>query len=245
MRPSSSSLRALRRRLAEVGPLRGPGLLVHRALWYLARRLLGPRTFALADSRHRYLVHPFILDNERAVEIPLALAAVRAVVRERPGARILEVGNVLSSFVDLDETTAALTVVDKYERAPGVLNVDIVEYRPAERFDLVVSISTLEHVGRDETPRQPSKAVDALEHLKTLVTPGGHLLLTVPVGYNQALDHALSEPHDLQIDCLVRAGRWNRWREAPLEETLTRSYGAPFHCANGLLVVSWRGPSDS
>jgi hypothetical protein len=38
-------------------------------------------------------------------------------------------------------------VLDKYEQAPGVINEDVVSFSPPQKYDLIVSVSTLEHVG--------------------------------------------------------------------------------------------------
>lgn len=124
--------------------------------------------------------------NERAVEIPIAKKLVDDAVAH--GLRVLEVGNVLQHYGDYKHT-----VVDKYEQAEGVLNTDIVEYSPDEKFDLIVSISTIEHVGWDETPREPGKVLRALEHLRSLMAPGGRMLITFPPGYNSFLDGQLRD----------------------------------------------------
>ncbi|MEL7061846.1 MAG: hypothetical protein AAGN46_17605, partial [Acidobacteriota bacterium] len=156
-----AAIRAARRRLRETGAIRGAALVVHRALWLAARRLLGPRTFEVDGRRLPYLIHPFVLDNERAVELALALDEIR----RRPGDRLLEVGHVLAPF-----TAVERTVVDKYEKAPGVRNVDVLDLDPAvERYDLIVSLSTLEHVGHDEAEARSAKALDALRHLESLL----------------------------------------------------------------------------
>ncbi|MEM1180812.1 MAG: hypothetical protein AAGM22_20880 [Acidobacteriota bacterium] len=221
-----------------------PLVLLHRALWYLGRRLFGPRTFTFQGRSLPYRVHPFILDNERTVEIPLALDAVERL--RDPNPRILEVGNVLAAYADFERT-----VVDKYERAPGVLNVDILDYRPAEPFDLILCLSTLEHIGHDEEPRDPGKALRALDYLKTLLAPGGELLVTVPVGYHPDLDRVLASRHaaargsagpasDLQIVALERHGRFNRWRECPPDVALARPFASKYSCANGLVAILFR-----
>lgn len=52
-------------------------------------------------------------------------------------------------------------VVDKYEGAPGVRNVDVLDNEDGD-LDYVASISTLEHVGWDEQERDADKALRAL-----------------------------------------------------------------------------------
>ena len=58
----------------------------------------------------------------------------------------------------------------------------------------IVSISTMEHVGWDETPRDPKKIPLALENLTTrCLAPGGEIVVTLPIGYNTYLDKLLKE----------------------------------------------------
>jgi SAM-dependent methyltransferase len=166
--------------------------------------------------------------NERAVEISIA----RWFLANSPG-RLLEVGNVLGHY-----GFTGHTVLDKYEVIPGVLNDDIVDFAPAKPFDAVIAISTLEHVGWDETPRDPGKVLRAIENLKKCVTPGGRILITVPIGHNEGLDAGLrsgevSFPEELW---LTRENRRNDWIQSDRDHTLTKRYGHPYPCANGLYV---------
>jgi SAM-dependent methyltransferase len=211
------------------------GLMAKRGAVYVARRLRGPVPFDFGGERFGHFVHPFILDNERTVEIPLAL---RRVERHR-GGRILEVGNVLSAFARFDHV-----VVDKYENAEGVINEDIVDYRPDHLFDLILCISTLEHVGWDETPRDEAKIPRALDAMRSLLAPGGEALVTLPLGYNANLDHLLADGA-LRFDAiryLRRVSADNRWVEASREEVAGAEFGRPFSCANALVVGTLRRP---
>ena len=117
------------------------------------------------------------------------MPVVQAIVDRHAGKRILEVGNVLSHYRPEQDHL----VVDKYEDAPGVINRDVLELDDLGPFDLVVAISTLEHVGWDERPRDPDKAPQAALALTRLLAPGGRLVFTVPAGYNPALDAALRD----------------------------------------------------
>ncbi len=152
--------------------------------------------------------------------------AERLVERSR-GKRVLEVGNVLSHYAPVTHD-----VVDKYERAPGVRNVDVLDLAPEPAYDLIVTISTLEHVGRDEEPRDPARAIRALEHLRRLLNPGGELFATVPLGYNPDLDRALAEgPHEL------RAMRRRPWREIDPAEAFQCAYDFLVYSASAVLFV--------
>jgi SAM-dependent methyltransferase len=170
--------------------------------------LAGSRgVFELDGQRYPYLYnrHKFTWLTERAVEVPVAQALVDAHAADR----VLEIGNVLSHYRPQQHV-----VVDKYEQAPGVLNRDVLDLGGLDRFDLIVAISTLEHVGWDESPRDPAKAKRAIDVLRSLLAPDGLLAITVPVGYNPAFDAALSSG-DVPLDravALRRAGG-TRWRE--------------------------------
>lgn len=154
--------------------------------WQYYKRFTPNKTFTFQGKSYKYFYNFYNLTwkNERAVEVPI----IWDYVEQQRGKRILEVGNVLSWYFPIQHE-----VLDKYEIADGVINQDIVNYSPTEKYDLIVSISTLEHVGWDETPREPQKVFQAIEHLKTLLKPNSKMVITVPLGYNTALDGLLKE----------------------------------------------------
>jgi len=166
--------------------------------------------------------------TERMAEIALARYAL---ARSR-AANVLEVGNVLALA-----GIAGHTVLDKYEAGPGVLNEDIVDYRPQKRFDLAISISTVEHIGFDEHPQEPGKAARALEHVGELAD---RLLITIPVGYNHDAEVAvLNGPFD-RVELLVKTSRLGIWEQRELGGAANVRYGMPYAYGNGILVGSRR-----
>ncbi len=211
-----------------------PFVILHRSWVYFCRKNFGARAFSLAGENHAYEIHPFILDNERAVEVALA----RDFLAGRSGT-ILEVGNVLANFLPLSHV-----VLDKYEQAPGVINEDVIAFAPGKKFDAIVTLSTLEHVGWDETPRAPEKILQAIERLKQLLAAGGELLATMPVGYNSFLDQIIRERRTgfAEVKFLVRLTADNQWREATLDEAMTKPFGKPFSCANAIMVGYFPAP---
>ena len=217
--------------------IRLPFVLVHRAWRYLRLRCLGPKTFEFAGETHHYHFHPYSLDNERAAEIALAGDFLKGKTGE-----ILEVGNVLSHYFAFPHD-----VVDKYEKAPGVINEDIVTYAPRKKYDCIITISTLEHVGWDEQPRDPQKIICAIQHLKTLLKNGAPLYVTMPLGYNPHVDEMIRAQQTgfSEIRFLMRTSSDNRWREATWEEVRQAKYGTPFPCANALAVGIFRQPLES
>lgn len=167
--------------------------------------------------------------HERCIELGLGRYAVAL---RRPE-DVLEVGNVLSSAGHFGHT-----VVDKYEKAPGVINEDIVDFTPGRRYGLVVCVSTLEHIGWDEEPQDPEKARVALRNISDLVTERGDMLVTIPVGYHRRLeDHCVSTDAPFDDVCLlVKQSRLARWQPQPIEARNGIRYGAPYACGNAIIV---------
>ena len=193
--------------------------------------------FELDGRRYRYLYsrHKFTWLTERAVEVPVAQALVDA----HPPGRVLEIGNVLSHY-----RPQRHVVVDKYEQAQGGLNRDVLDLGGLGEFDLIVAVSTLEHVGWDESPRDPAKAKLAVDVLRSLLAPGGRLAITVPVGYNTAFDAALrSGEVPLQRAVALRRPGGTRWREVAPHDVWSASYDFLLYRARGVLFGFIEGPA--
>ncbi len=198
-----------------------------RYLWVLLFR--SKKTFSLDGRVYHYATH---LSNatfrvERAVEIPLAIEMF-------PWAgAILEIGNVLSQYIRFSHD-----IVDKYEKGDGVQNIDIVDYSPEQRYDLIVCISTLEHVGWDETPKEPEKILTAIEAIKKLLSDKGKLLITVPLGYNEFLDQCIADGRlgFSRTLFMKRISHMNDWVETNFEDASAHKYGEIYPCANGIAI---------
>jgi SAM-dependent methyltransferase len=196
------------------------------------------RTFTVGARTYEYLAHRYHYTwlNERAVEVPIVWDALAGAGE----GRVLEVGNVLGHYGDVRHT-----VIDRYERAPGVINADVIEFDDEDGFDLIVSISTLEHVGWDERPRDPAAAERAFRHLVQLLAPGGSLVVTLPVGHNPYLDQAIRERR-LELSelwALRREERRNVWREVDPGEVWDAPYDSLLWTAHGIVVCHSRRAS--
>jgi SAM-dependent methyltransferase len=211
------------------------------ARWALGRPRTGRSGATFTHDGHAvgYLHHAYNYTwlNERAVEVPLAAAALAAA---GSSARVLEVGNVLAHYQPVTHA-----VVDKYEESPGVHNVDVVDIDIPGPFDLIVAISTLEHVGLDEEVQDPGKPARAIAHLTSLLAPGGRLWCTFPVGYNAALDEGLRAGR-LGFDRLTalrRTGRDNRWEQLPVTDVWGISYDWLLYTAHAVVVAELVRPA--
>jgi len=205
--------------------------------WY-CRVFKSWRRFTFRGERYRYLYHKYnhTWKNERTVEIPI----VWKMVQDHRGKRILEVGNVLPHYYDFSHE-----VVDKFEKGEGIANEDVVDFRPAGKYDLIVTVSTLEHVGWDEDPGarqkilgEPAKILKAIENLRGLLAPGGKLVITLPLGYNPQLDRLLDEGMIASDErhCLKRVSGGNKWREVDWVDCRGAKYGSPYQFANAVVI---------
>ncbi len=198
---------------------------------YWCRFYRRPRTFVFGRKRYRYFCHPynFTHKNERAVEVPIVVE----IVQRCEGKRILEIGNCLSHYIPVRHE-----VVDKYEAATGVINQDVIDFAPGRTYDLIVSISTLEHVGFDKHPQEPDKPLRAIWRLTQLLRPGGMLVATILLGVNPSLDRML-ECGKLRFTrryCFKRLVPSHVWKEIAWEEIRGARYGHEYLSALGLVI---------
>jgi len=203
------------------------------AMYY--RLTSSPKTFLFCDKEYRYFFHPYnkTWANERIIEIPLILN----LINQYNPHEILEVGNVLSHYVK-----ASHTIVDKYERRKGILNQDVVDLDHNQKYIFIFSVSTVEHIGWDETPRESGKHRTAIKKMMWLLKPGGQLLVTIPIGYNLDLDRDLFSGTLVgKVDYFLRTSGCV-WRTASKDEIVNVKYGSPYKAANALAILSYVCP---
>ena len=209
---------------------------------HLLQRHLGKQYFDASGKTYPYFAHPYnrTWRNERCIELPMILDAIQAA--NNHGGAILEAGCVLPHY-----TKSSHDIIDKYEQFPGVSNVDIIDYHPNKRYDLIISISTIEHVGMDEVNEvtgkkcdgpDPHKPVQAILHLKSLLTPGGVLIITIPRGQNLVLDEAMDSGVIPWSNTLYfrRLDWWNRWRECSAGDIQGIKFNGVWPGAAGLTI---------
>ena len=176
--------------------------------------------------------------NERIIEIPIIWNKIASAKNKR----ILELGNTINHYFNLSEYPKYV-VVDKFEEGTGVINKDIVDFESSEKFDTIISISTIEHVGFDEKEgakklNDGKKTLRALKKIKSLLQRRGRAYITFPIGYNSNLDTMLKK-NLLGFDktyFMERINKKNEWKECRAEKAINKKYGEPFEFANAVVI---------
>ncbi len=171
--------------------------------------------------------------NERKIEIPILIEELRS----HKNKKLLEVGNVFSHYFQSKKYKRI--IVDKYERETGVINIDVLDYYPKNKFDYIFSISTIEHIGIQDENDNDLASIKALKHLHDYcLKNGGEIIITVPFGYNYKLDKYIKSKKNIFSRELffLREDSLNNWRQVSKKEILGIKYGKPYPYANAIFV---------
>jgi 2-polyprenyl-3-methyl-5-hydroxy-6-metoxy-1,4-benzoquinol methylase len=137
------------------------------------------------------------------------------------GSDLLDVGCVLNNAVVADVLSERIADVwfcnPAKERQVALENRVHYQISPIEsafldghQFDLVTCLSTIEHIGYDNSQYgvkekarfsepQTQTLTEALERLAALTAPGGHLLVSVPYGFRETLMHPVTHKIASQV----------------------------------------------
>jgi len=175
------------------------------------------RYFSFNGKRLPYLYHPYnkAWKNSRAVEVPITLDYIS----NYKGNRILEFGNVINHYKKFEHD-----VLDKYESVGGIINKDVINFKPKNKYDIIISISTLEHVGIDDFPKDSSKAIGALLNLKdNCLKSDGAMKIIIPINYNPSLTEIINKnrlSNEFKISYMKRINKKkNLWIESNFKDT--------------------------
>jgi hypothetical protein len=189
-------------------------------------------TFEFQGTTYKYFFHAYCTTwrNERTVAVPIIWNLVRRF--EEQNKEILEVGNVLSYYYKVSHD-----ILDKYEIMDGVINEDVVDFKPSKQYDLIVSIVTLELVGWSETSKEPAKIIRAFENLKSLLSPGGQLIVVMGLGLNDQFDRSLENKEiEFTGQSFMKHLKGYEWQEATLEDVKDVKYDKTVPTANAIII---------
>jgi hypothetical protein len=175
--------------------------------------------------------------SERIVENPLLFQHI-----PQPPQNILDFGCAESLLpVQLCALGHSVTGLDfrPYPFSPRsfqFIQADILEWEPLEQtFDLVTSVSTIEHVGLGAygDPSREDGDKIAIEKLRVSLKEGGTMLLTLPAGKKcirrgmriydpEAIKNLV--PNIEQLRFFYKPGRYSDWEEGSAPEISTLEY---------------------
>jgi len=194
--------------------------------------------FNLDEGRYHYFLKKpdavvgDAFSGERVVEIPFAIDFLKK--NNYKEKKILEVGDVLSHYFNFKHK-----VIDKYEKETFVYNIDIVDFNPDEKYDIIISISTIEHIGYDEPIKEVGKPKKALQKIIDLLDSNGIALITVPLGYNPEIN-SIVKNNEIEFSkryFLKRISHLNLWEETNIQEAMNYKYGSKYQAANAIALL--------
>lgn len=205
-------------------------------LFYL-KKAHSTETFDFNGKKYLYLFHGRVAGagpswkNERCVNIPVMWEAIEEYRRNNK--KVLELGNVISYALDIDHD-----VIDKYELMDGIINEDIVDFKPAIKYDLIVSVLCLQSVGWDEVPKDPPKLLRAVENMNNMLAPGGIMMISVGWGWNQYFEKLILDG-DFKFDkqWYLKKEKGFKWREVQsIDDIKYLKYDEKSYTAQGIII---------
>ncbi|MEP6498176.1 hypothetical protein [Microcoleus vaginatus] len=149
-------------------------------------------TFVFQGKELSYNRIKFNNPSERAVEVAIAFDFLANLDSKK---RILEVGHVLSHYENTLSDYLGIKsrqIIDKFEKDVGVDNQDLISFLSPEKYDAIVSVSTVEHIGQGAEPsghygqsvesRDLEEPLKAIAKIYDLLATDGKALITVPFG---------------------------------------------------------------
>jgi SAM-dependent methyltransferase len=175
-----------------------------------------------------------------------------------PGSTVLDFG-CGSGFLSLAAASVGARVVaidlepQRFGTAyPGIefRQVDLVELPAGETYDVIINCSTIEHVGlpgRYGAPDNPDGDMLAMQRLRQLLRPNGHMLMTVPVGrdavyaplhrvYGRYRLPTLLEGYVVVEEVCVRKQRENQWELCSMETAMEELGGATYYAIGAMVL---------
>lgn len=186
------------------------------------------RQFDFNGEKYTYLNrwHNLAWANERSVEIPICFGAFNDIrsssiisykgeltgkIYHKP---ILEIGNVLKNYYPY----FTHEVIDRDE-----LGTDLYTHKFTKKYDLIVSISTIEHM---EDP------VKAIEIIRGLLNEGGKAIITMPMGFRLVHLYSLYCRFS-EVYYMERQSWRNEWMQGQRQWI---PYGYKYPAANAIMI---------
>ena len=175
------------------------------------------KLFLFNDKLYNYYFAAYnnTILNEREIEIPI----IADYLSKNPAENILEIGNVLSHYF----ANVQHDVLDRDEKGDNVINKDIVTYTSKKKYNLIVSISTMEHVGMEGDGVYKlirGEVEKGFNSVQNLLARKGKFIFTVPLYFNPEMDELIRSGL-LSFDetyCMERSMTDHTWTQVDFSE---------------------------
>lgn len=199
---------------------------IYKTIFY-TYKFIRPKNFIYLKNKIRYESSFYNVSfiNERSIEIPLT----KFLLKDLKPKKVLEIGNVLEHY----DSNLERDIVDKYEIDKGVINQDIEYFKPNKKYDLIISISTLEHVGFDEGEKNLDleKFERCISHIvENLLEKNGTFIITLPVNYNYHVSSFIYNSNLFQEKFFMKKTNLilNTWKMVSFEDLEKKIRETPF-----------------
>lgn len=193
--------------------------------------VLGRLLMKWHHARHGVPTEDF-RSSERAIEVPLVIDFLSNCVRAKP---VIEFGCVLPYYILKRRNHIVYDLADQH---PDNVRRDIRTLTDDDLRGVVISISTLEHIGTGEYGIKASD-VSAVDVLKRIIANAKSYFITFPLGCNKTLDDFVANATDLNEKYVTRAATdsndWMVVEKADLTDVMKR-YGTYLR-ANTICVL--------
>ena len=200
----------------------------------ILKKLEQHKYFEFKNKKMEYFFHSYnnFGLSERYIEIPI----IKYYLENNIPERTLEIGNVSKHYYDLFRNFNIKDTIDKFETSYDVINLDIKDYNPEKKYDLIYSISTFEHMDSD-FDRNPnyikndheifsSYAFEYMNYvIENILKKGGKFIITFPNGYgNCEIDNSFYKKEYLHFkvanveNFIYKRIKENTWLQKDIDE---------------------------
>jgi hypothetical protein len=184
--------------------------------------------FIFQNKKYEYFNHPYnnTRINERTVEVPISLDFLYQF-----SPHVVEVGCVTPYYIN-----AQHEIIDLVDDHPKSKKQDAVDFDYKGKN--VLSISTIEHIGRNDYGIQEKEKNSAIELCQKIINDSLNYFITWPLGYNLILDEwAFKNTNGIFLS--RRDDDKSLWVEKTKDDLTidNKTYGS-FHCANSIIILT-------
>ena len=219
-----------------------------KVIFFLDNKLV-KKPFVFKNEKINYIFHSH--NNKGLTERTAELAIAKFYLSTFKPKNLLEIGNVTYYYYnEFIGTYQKKTVVDLGENDSVVIKEDIAKFKPSNKFDFILSVSTFEHM--DEEDFRPLNfdysnntvaAKNIIYCYENLLEEGGCMLLTAALGWTKEWDRTFKSdilnqyPFKRIEKYLLKKINEQEWIQLDKIDIDYTPYGTPYPYGNWLSII--------